>query len=219
MFDYVFDSHDIYLKARQKPFVVGGGAVFWAAKRIFDITVSLMLLPLVAIFAAILLIINPLWNAGPLFYVQTRMGRHCRPFRTVKFRTMQSVTTILRGPEDPVEAHRITRLGRLLRLSRIDELPQILNVLKGEMSLIGPRPDYFEHARSYLASVPGYRERHVVRPGISGLAQVAVGYVASSEGTKSKTRADLYYIENAGFALDTRLALQTIYTIFAYRGA
>lgn len=218
MFDYIFDSHDIYLKASQKPFVISGGPVFWAAKRAFDIAVSLLLLPVVVLFALLLVILNPVWNQGPLFFIQTRMGKHCRPFRTVKFRSMQSVAEIRRGPEDPVEEHRITRLGHVLRCTRIDELPQILNVLKGEMSLIGPRPDFFDHAASYLVSVPGYRERHVVRPGISGLAQVAVGYVATSEGTKSKTEADLYYIENAGFALDTRLALQTIYTIFARRG-
>lgn len=219
MCDFIFESHDIRLNSNPKPVVVGGSPAFWAAKRLFDITLSLFLLPVLAFFALGLFVVNPFWNRGPLFFVQSRMGKNCRPFYAVKFRTMMPAAEILRGPEDPIEHERITGLGHLLRRSRIDELPQILNVLMDDMSLIGPRPDYFAHATSYLATIPGYRERHTVRPGISGLAQVSIGYVESTEGVKSKTQADLHYIKNASFGMEAKLVFQTICTVFARVGA
>lgn len=219
MFDHVFDTHDIHLDANRQSVAIGGTPLFWIAKRFFDITLSLLLLPLLACFAVVLLVANPAWNRGSLFFVQKRMGKNCRPFHAIKFRSMVHIAEILRGPEDPIEVHRITRLGKLLRRTRIDELPQILNVLKGEMSLIGPRPDYFDHATAYLATVPGYRERHAVKPGISGLAQVSIGYVETSEGAKTKTLADIHYIKTASFALDAKLVLQTVYTVFARLGS
>ncbi len=219
VFDHVFDFHNTRTDANRRSVAIGGTPLFWIAKRFFDIALSLLLLPLFACFSVVLLVMNPVWNKGPLFFVQKRMGRNCQPFHAIKFRTMVHVAEILRGPEDPIEVHRITQLGHLLRSTRIDELPQILNVLKGDMSLLGPRPDYFEHARTYLDTVPGYRERYAVRPGISGLAQVSVGYVDSTEGTKLKTRADLHYIRNAGFAQDTLLVYQTIYTVVSRIGS
>lgn len=219
MFDHVYEPTGASFQAKKADVVVGGSPVFWVLKRAFDIGMSLLLLPFLSILAVLLLALNPRGNPGPLFYIQTRMGKDCRPFKAIKFRSMLSAAKILRGPEDPVESHRITRLGNILRRTRIDELPQILNVLKGDMSLIGPRPDYFEHACTYLATVPGYRERHSVRPGISGLAQVSVGYVSSTEGTRSKTQADLHYIRDAGLALDAKLFLRTIYTVLARAGS
>ncbi len=182
-------------------------------KRGFDIAVSLLLLPILVQIALILLILNPFLNRGRLFYLQERMGLGCRPFRTIKFRTMIAAPKIARGPYDPPELHRITSLGRLLRRTRVDELPQIINVLKGEMSLIGPRPDYIVHARRYLTEIPGYRQRHVMRPGISGLAQITVGYVDTAEGVRAKTEADLYYIRNASVLVDCRIALRTLLTV------
>lgn len=183
---------------------------FQISKRVFDILMGLVLLPAVGVMTLVLLVLNPLWNKGSLFYVQKRMGRNCQAFRAFKFRTMSDAPRMNRKADDPLEECRITVLGRFLRKSRIDELPQIFNVIRGDMSLIGPRPDYFPHALQYLKSVPGYRDRHVVRPGISGLAQIEVGYVQSSEETRRKVQADLRYIENMGFGLDTRLVLRTI---------
>ncbi len=124
-----------------------------------------------------------------------------------------------RTAEAPLEINRITKLGRILRKMRIDELPQIINVIRGEMSFIGPRPDYYEHACYFLKEVPGYRERHVVRPGMSGLAQTVVGYVEGSEATKKKVQADLYYITNANLRLELWLIWRTIVVVFAKAGA
>jgi len=191
------------------------------AKRGFDLAMAMAiaLLPLVGVFAVALLILNPFYNKGRLFFVQKRMGQHCQPFMAIKFRTMTASEQILRTADCPLEQDRITRLGRLLRKMRIDELPQILNVLAGHMSMIGPRPDYYEHALQYLGKVPGYRERHVVRPGISGLAQTEIGYVQGYEGTNRKVNADLYYIANTGFQLDTWIVWRTLSVIFNRAGS
>ncbi len=201
------------------PSIIGGSRFFWFCKRAFDIVVSLVLLIILIPAAGLLLILNPFFNRGPLFFVQERMGRGCLPFKAIKFRSMTHVGEILRGHEDPIEIDRITPLGQLMRKCRIDELPQIINVLKGDMSLIGPRPDYFEHAKAFQATVPGYTERHVIRPGISGLAQVEVGYVEGCEGTRKKVAADLRYIRNAGFRTEIAIFWKTILTVIGFRGA
>ena len=197
---------------------IGGTPFFWAAKRGCDIGFSLLLMLPLMLCCLVLLALNPIWNRGPLFFTQIRMGRGCRAFKAVKFRTMRCAP-MRRGPDDPIEADRITALGRFLRTSRIDELPQILNVLRGDMSLIGPRPDYFTHARSYLRHIPEYRRRHAVRPGISGLAQIELGYVEGLDGTRCKALADLRYIREASFALDLEIFLRTIWTVLARKGA
>lgn len=189
------------------------------AKRCFDIVVSILLLPLLVLSGLVLLFLNPFYNPGRLLYVQARMGRDCKAFAAIKFRSMSEVERVTRGADDPIEDDRITQLGRLIRKFRIDEVPQILNVLKGEMSLIGPRPDYFHHARRFLRHVPGYRERHLMRPGISGLAQTEVGYVVGAEATSEKVAADLHYIQNAGFRMDTWVFWRTLVTVFGARGA
>lgn len=164
---------------------------FAVTKRSFDIIMSLALLPFLAILAVALLILNPFYNKGSLFFVQRRMGRNCEPFQAIKFRSMTDVPQVSRSADCPLEVDRITPLGGFLRKSRIDELPQILNVLRGDMSLIGPRPDYYDHAVHYLEQVRGYRQRHAVRPGISGLAQTELGYIEGVEATKRKVSADL----------------------------
>lgn len=189
-------------------------------KRGFDLSFStIVLLPAVLVVALALLVLNPFLNPGPLFYAQKRMGRGCRPFRAYKFRTMDVRPRGIRGPDDPIEVDRIRPLGNWLRKSRFDELPQILNVYRGEMSLIGPRPDYFRHASRYLRTIPGYRERHDVLPGISGLAQVRHGYAAGQFATRRKTRTDLEYIRQRCFRLDMWIVWRTMVTVFRMRGA
>ena len=194
---------------------------FPVAKRAFDILVSVfVLIPVALLCAAVLLVLNPLFNAGgPLFYVQSRMGRNCTAFRAIKFRTMRGTGRITRKASGPLEHDRITTLGRFLRETHLDELPQAVNVLRGEMSLIGPRPDYFEHATEYLRLVPGYRTRHTVRPGISGLAQTELGYADGLDATRAKVLTDLRYIENAGFKLDAWIVWRTVVTVFRCNGS
>ncbi len=188
-------------------------------KRGFDVVVALLALPAVIMIAVVLLVLNPFWNKGPLIFAQTRMGWRCRPFQALKFRTMTAAPEISRGPNDPLETDRITKLGVFLRRTRLDEFPQFINVLRGEMSVIGPRPDYWEHATHYSDTITGYRRRHAMRPGITGLAQVDNGYAEGMDATAVKTRRDLDYIDRASFGTDLRIFWRTMKVMFTGFGA
>ena len=192
--------------------------LFWINKRLFDIILSILLLPLLLTFAVILLPLNKFFNSGSLFFVQDRMGKNCCIFSAIKFRTMQHTKEITRKYDDPIEVHRITSLGKILRKSRIDELPQILNVLAGDMSLIGPRPDYYVYAIEYLKVIEGYRERHVIKPGITGLSQIRLGYVEGLEATKKKVSIDNYYIQNVGYIIEFKIIINTLIIIIRGMG-
>ncbi len=189
------------------------------AKQFLDVVGAIILLvPLTAI-AAVLFVLNPFFNHGPLWFVQERMGYRCQPFTAIKFRTMTAPRGPDRGAFDALETERITMLGRIMRKIRLDELPQIINVLRGEMSLIGPRPDAYDHASVYLTAIPGYRRRHDVMPGISGLAQTEVGYVDGLEGVRRKVDADLRYIASRSFRLELWIVWRTIVVVLTRRGA
>ena len=187
--------------------------LFWINKRLFDISVCILLFPLLLIISIILPFLNYFFNPGNLLFVQDRMGKNCSVFSAIKFRTMSPTEEITRKFDDPIELYRITPLGKILRKTRIDELPQILNVLKGEMSLIGPRPDYYIHALEYLKNVEGYQERHLIRPGITGLSQVRLGYVEGIEATAKKVTIDNYYIQNVGYIIEFKIIISTILAI------
>lgn len=191
---------------------------FLWVKRAFDIVVSIALLPVLVAAGFVLIVLNPFFNKGPLFFIQTRMGQHCLPFRAIKFRSMIEADSISRRADEPLEHHRITPLGSLLRKSRVDELPQILNVLVGQMSLIGPRPDFYDHALVYLDVVPGYRERHAMKPGISGLAQTELGYIEGMAATERKAAVDMYYIRNARLRLDLWVVWRTLCVVVGHGG-
>lgn len=189
------------------------------SKAAFDVVVSLLLLLPLAMVAVFLLCANPFFNAGPLVFRQTRMGQDCRPFTAFKFRTMTVARAGTRGAFDALEVDCITGLGRVLRKMRLDELPQIINVLRGEMSLIGPRPDSYDHACVYLQKVPGYAQRHSVIPGISGFAQTEVGYVDGLDGIERKVRADLYYLRHASFRFDMWITWRTLCVVLGRKGS
>jgi lipopolysaccharide/colanic/teichoic acid biosynthesis glycosyltransferase len=191
---------------------------FLWAKRVFDVFVSLALLPVLFVAGFALLVLNPFYNRGSLLFIQTRMGQDCKPFRAIKFRSMVEVDAVARRADDPLEHDRITPLGMLLRKSRLDELPQILNVLVGQMSLIGPRPDFYDHAIVYLDVVPGYRERHAMKPGISGLAQTELGYIEGLAATERKAAVDIYYIRNASLRLDLWVFWRTLCVVLGRGG-
>ncbi|WP_400086318.1 sugar transferase [Yoonia sp. R78084] len=188
------------------------------SKRVFDIAVSLLLLPVLGLIAAGLLVLNPVFNRGSLMHRQLRMGYAGQPFMAYKFRSMRHVVTHTRGAFDRLEEDRISKLGALMRKCRIDELPQILNVLRKEMSLIGPRPDLFDHALAYQQQVPGYAARHKVMPGISGLAQTEIGYVDGLKGIRRKVAADHYYIAHASLRFDLWIAWRTLCVIAGCKG-
>ena len=188
-------------------------------KVLFDLVVSIVLLIPLGMVTLLLIMLNPVLNAGPLVFLQTRMGKDCRPFTAIKFRTMSPETATTRGAFDALETDRISRLGQFLRKTRIDELPQIINVLRGDMSLIGPRPDSFDHAIVYLREVPGYARRHQGLPGISGYAQTEVGYVDGPDGIRDKVDADLYYLRHATLQFDLWITWRTLCVVFGCKGS
>ena len=190
---------------------IGGNQAFWAAKRLFDVLMSVLLLPVLGVVALLLLIVNPALNPGPLFFQQSRVGQHGRHFAILKFRTMRTADVTTRFADS--EADRIRPFGRQLRRYRIDELPQIINVIKSEMSLIGPRPEQPDFARHYQEAIPGYALRHMIRPGLSGLAQVTQGYTSDTGGTQRKLSLDLRYIRDCGFRLESYILWRTLITL------
>ncbi|MBY4893388.1 sugar transferase [Rhodobacteraceae bacterium N5(2021)] len=196
---------------------VGGSQGYWRLRSVVDIAGALLLLPTVACLALILMVLNPMFNPGPLLYRQRRMGKGCTPFLAIKFRTM-TCGVQERGANDPVEVDRITPLGGILRRMGLDELPQAINVLRREMSLIGPRPDCVHHAEEFLAAIPEYRRRFAIRPGMSGLSQIKLGYAVGLEATRAKALTDIDYIDRAGLALDLWIAWRTLVTVATGRG-
>ena len=193
--------------------------VFAISKHGFDLFFVLISLPIVVFTALSLLLLNPFFNPGPLFYSQKRMGKNHQPFIMYKFRTMLPEGDNQRCHESGVEEDRITLLGGVLRRLRIDELPNLLNVLRREMSVIGPRPDSWNHAVEYAKVVPNYDARHLVRPGITGLAQVEMGYAEGIEQTEMKAKLDRCYIECYGFRQEARIIFKTVKVVLTGFGA
>ncbi|MEO0524812.1 MAG: sugar transferase [Pseudomonadota bacterium] len=185
-----------------------------------DIISSIIGLGIAAVAAVVLLVVNPLLNPGPLFFKQKRMGMWGRPFTMWKFRSMTcSDGEKLRDPTDPLESHRITPLGRFIRRSRIDELPNFLSVLKGDMALVGPRPDVWDHARWFSENIPYYKYRVRARPGITGLAQIRGGYADQLITINRKARYDYYYIRHGSALLDIYIILRTVSVMLFGTGA
>jgi lipopolysaccharide/colanic/teichoic acid biosynthesis glycosyltransferase len=153
----------------------------------------------------------------PVLFAQERVGMGGKPFRAYKFRTMRGAPR--EGAYAGEERDRITPLGRILRRYRLDELPQLWNVLKGEMSLIGPRPEQRVLAETYAQEIPLYSLRHAVRPGLTGWAQVHHGYAEGKDGAMVKLSYDLYYIKHLSFWLDLRIVLRTLWVLLSGYGA
>lgn len=188
--------------------------LFCCAKRTFDLTAGVIgVSGMVVMAVCLLLIFNPLFNPGPVFFRQWRMGRNGIPFRIWKFRTMKVASRGKRGADDGLEEDRITPLGRVMRKFRIDELPNFINVLAGDMSVIGPRPDMIEHAEVLKMEVPRYHRRFAVRPGITGLAQVRHGYADGIAATVRKARLDELYINRVGLMLEAYIVVQTVLVV------
>jgi lipopolysaccharide/colanic/teichoic acid biosynthesis glycosyltransferase len=156
-------------------------------------------------------------DRGPVFFAQTRVGKNHVPFRLLKLRTMHAAQTEGAPYTQPNDT-RITRVGRFLRNTRLDELPQLWNVLRGEMSLIGPRAEWVRLVENYEREVPCYYFRHLVKPGITGWAQVNYPYGASLEDTTRKLEYDLYYIRHFSFLLDASIVLKTIHIMLFGKG-
>jgi len=190
------------------------------SKKITDILLAsallLTALPLMLLVALAIKYDSP----GPMFYRQERVGLRGRHFKVLKFRSMrQDAEADGRPVWAAAQDDRITRVGRFIRWARIDELPQLLNVLRGEISVIGPRPERPYFVEQFNKLIPSYDERHSVLPGITGWAQVNYPYGASLEDAREKLRYDLYYIANYSFRLDLQILLATVRVVLSGKGA
>ena len=186
--------------------------------RIMDIVFSIFGIGLGIIFLPFILIGNLISNRGSLFYTQERIGKYGKPFRIIKFRTMVA-TAEKDGISWAVESdNRVTPFGRILRNTRLDEIPQFINVLKGEMSVIGPRPERPYFVKELSRIIPFYETRHTIKPGLSGWAQVKARYGSSVDDSLIKLQYDLYYIKHRSFFLDIDIIIKTLSTIIYYRG-
>ncbi|HVU17586.1 MAG TPA: exopolysaccharide biosynthesis polyprenyl glycosylphosphotransferase [Candidatus Didemnitutus sp.] len=200
----------------QEGFPITREPVFLRLKRLWDIAFALVGLLLFApIFPLVALAIR-LDSEGPVFFHQLRVGRNRVPFHAIKLRTMRPHSEDALYTKERDE--RITRFGRLLRNARIDEIPQLWNVLRGDMSLIGPRAEWVKLVDDYEKRIPCYHFRHLVKPGITGWAQVNFPYGSSLEDTLRKLEYDLYYIRYFSFVLDASIVLKTIQVMLFGKG-
>ncbi len=196
-----------------------------AEKRFYEFLKRTVDIALALIGFAVLLILLPFialaikWGTeGPVFYRQVRIGKGGKIFEVIKFRTMindsEKYGAVWATKEDP----RVTKLGRFLRKTRLDELPQVINILKGEMSIVGPRAERPEFVEKLKQEIPFYEERLLVRPGLSGWAQINYGKDLNSSDTKEKLQYDLYYIKNRSMTLDSAIILKTVKTVLSATG-
>lgn len=202
------------------PFLIPPAPIYYeVGKRILDLTLAVLGLCLMAFLLPFIALAIYLTDRGPIFYKQTRVGKGGKPFTLYKFRTMKKGAEREGQPQwatpgDP----RVTPIGRFLRKSRLDEFPQFWNVLKGEMSIVGPRPERPKFVADLKKEIPFYGLRHSVKPGITGWAQVNYRYGSSKEDALRKLEYDLYYIKHRSLLLDLLVILRTIPVVLGFKG-
>jgi lipopolysaccharide/colanic/teichoic acid biosynthesis glycosyltransferase len=189
-----------------------------AARRIFDLLLSIVVgLPFIVVLPLLALLIK-LDSAGPVFLVQRRVGESGREFGLLKLRTMAQDAEASGAQFASAGDPRITRVGRLLRATRLDEFPQLLNIMRAEMSFIGPRPERPEFEHDLESKIPHFRSRLLIKPGLTGWAQIRGGYASSLPEITRKLEYDLYYIKNRSFTLDMQILAGTFGTVMRWRG-
>lgn len=209
-------DHDFY---RYFPFSRSNQNKFYLfSLRTFDIVFSIVGILIGILFIPFVLLGNAIANRGPLLYSQERIGKNNQPFKIIKFRTM--VRNAEAGGPQYAEKNdlRTTPFGKFMRRARIDEIPQFLNLLKGEMSLIGPRPERPVFVQELSNSIPFYNIRHVIKPGLTGWAQVKGDYSGEEAGALEKLQYDLFYIKHRSLFLDINILLKTLSTVLSMRG-
>ncbi len=190
-------------------------------KRLFDLVfAAIALLALTPLLIVVALLIS-LDSPGPVFFVQRRFGFNQQPFRIIKFRTMRTLDDGAVVPQAVRNDPRLTRIGAWLRRWNIDEIPQLFNVLTGDMSLVGPRPHALSHDRDYEQRISLYARRHNVKPGITGWAQINGyrGATDTDEKMRKRVEYDLFYIDNWSLWLDLKIIVRTVLSSTAYRNA
>jgi lipopolysaccharide/colanic/teichoic acid biosynthesis glycosyltransferase len=193
--------------------------IYPVLKRVFEVLLILLAAPLVMIIAAVTALAIKMTSPGPVLFTQRRVGRFGREYTLYKFRSMTAEADDQLAKFTLKDDDRLTPVGRFIRKFRIDELPQFWNVLKGEMNLIGPRPEQKYFVEYFDEEIPFYSYRHKVRPGITGWAQIKDGYAADLDATKTKLQYDLYYIKNLSFSLDLLIVYATVKTILTGFGS
>ncbi len=189
-------------------------------KRVFDIVCASLLLALSAPIMLLAALVIKLDSRGPVLYRQERVGLDNLPFQVVKFRSMQQDAEKDGKPRWATSGDsRVTRIGRLLRVTRIDELPQLFSVLRGDMSLVGPRPERPFFVDQLTQEIPFYALRHSVKPGVTGWAQVRYQYGSTIEDSMEKLQYDLYYVKNHNLWLDLRILVDTVTVVLTGKGA
>lgn len=189
-------------------------AISW----LLDMTAGLVAFAVLALVGPLVAVAVKLTSPGPVLYRQRRVGMHGRIFHIVKFRTMRTDAEAGGAQFAAVGDTRVTSVGAFLRKSRLDELPQAWNLLRREMSLIGPRPERPEFTVRYDEMIPYYTQRQVLRPGLTGWAQVSEGYTNNLAGTWRKLERDLYYLKYQGLRLDLKILVRTVGTVIGMRG-
>ena len=192
---------------------------YMSVKRLADIVICTMALILLCLPMLVIAIIIRLGSSGPALFTQRRLGRGGRPFTIYKFRSMTNDAEAKGAQFASSQDARVTGIGKFIRKSRIDELPQLYNVIIGDMSLIGPRPEQVDLMDQLVKEIPLFPLRHSVRPGITGWAQVCQGYADDVESTRLKIEYDLFYIKNVSLLLDLNIVLRTIKIILSGFGA
>lgn len=192
--------------------------LYLAFGRILDIVFSIVGLILLVLLIPFILLLNVFGNRGKLFYTQQRVGRNGKQFKIIKFRSMVSNAEKSGAEWSKKGDTRITPFGRMLRKTRMDEVPQFVNVLKGDMSLIGPRPERPEFVKKLESELPYYTLRHVIKPGLTGWAQVMHPYASTVKDQHEKLLFDLYYIKERDVLMDLKIVIKTISTVLFCRG-
>ena len=188
------------------------------AKRVADISIALLCLPVLLLVLPIVLLGNVVANRGPLLYRQQRVGRHGREFQILKLRTMVPDGERLADEWTVEDDPRITRFGGVLRRTHVDELPQLLNILRGELSLVGPRPEQPQYVAELTDKLPFYEIRHLVRPGLTGWAQVKYGYAGNEADALEKLQYEFFYLRRQDLALDARILGRTLRALLGGHG-
>jgi len=188
-------------------------------KRVTDFLITLLLLPFILVVSALVALAIKVDSPGPILFSQNRIGYKNKPFLMFKFRSMHSAPQHTDPEFAPQADQRITRIGRILRRNRLDEVPQFWNVLKGEMSIAGPRPEQSQFVDRFSKTIPFYDLRHTVRPGITGWAQVMTGYASNEDQTRTKLEYDFFYIKHLNIWVDMLVLIRTFKTVLLGRGS
>lgn len=212
--EFIVRKHNNYFREVEKSPTVQIPTLYLVAKRCLDIFAAIIGLILLSPLFLVVAILIKLNTKGPVFFSQERVGKNGQLFRIHKFRTMvqdaeRQTGAVWAKEDDP----RVTVVGRVLRKSKIDEFPQFFNIIKGDMSLVGPRPERTCFVQRFAEIVPGYERRHDVIPGCTGLAQLRNGYDSTPDDIYWKLRYDVTYINNMGMAIDLRLLTETFLAV------